>query len=555
MQTERLVRSGMLGLVGSVVSALAAFAITVVVGNTLGARGTGLFFQALGIFTIASQVLRLGTNSSIVRSISEQHAFERRGEAWRSVLIAVIPVAGISTIVALAMWWLAAPLATWLASPGTSDELEPYLRFMAPFIAAGAVLAVLQVASRMLNGILTYTIAHAVAFPLMRLAAVIGAVWLVGSAFESFAAWLSMIPLWLLVTLGLLARPVIRDWRMRATAVEPLRDASRRFWAFSSARAVGGSLEIILEWSDVLIVAAISSPAEAGVYAVVTRTVRAGQVVDRAMQLGVSPTISRLLAKGQVGATRALHTTVTRAMILCSWPFYLTLAIMAPAVLRLFGPEFESGSLALQIVAVTMMISSSTGMLQSVLLQGGRSQWQMYNKSVVLAASIGLDLLLVPILGIVGAALTWALVVLLDTSIAAWQVHRRMGVALQPTRLLSAAAVPLAVFGGGLGAVRLLFTASVPALVIGVLAASLVYLVVLWRFRGRLGIEVLWRELPGLGRFVDREPRATRRRAVPAHRRDPSEDHEPLNRMPRTVRPIRRIRTFVGNEGGTDSRT
>lgn len=526
MQTERLVRSGMLGLVGSVASALAAFAITVVVGNTLGARGTGLFFQALGIFTIASQVLRLGTNSSIVRSISEQHAFERRGEAWRSVLIAVIPVAGISTIVALAMWWLAAPLATWLASPGTSDELEPYLRFMAPFIAAGAVLAVLQVASRMLNGILTYTIAHAVAFPLMRLAAVIGAVWLVGSAFESFAAWLSMIPLWLLVTLGLLARPVLRDWRMRATAVEPLRDASRRFWAFSSARAVGGSLEIILEWSDVLIVAAISSPAEAGVYAVVTRTVRAGQVVDRAMQLGVSPTISRLLAKGDVAATRTLHTKVTRAMILCSWPFYLTLAIMGPAVLRLFGPEFEQGAVPLLILALTMMVWSTGGMLQSILLQGGRSTWQMYNKALVLAMSISLNLLLVPVLGIVGAAITWAVVILIDTAIAAWQVHRRMGVGLQPLRLAPAALLPLVVFGVGLGAIRLIYGATVPALLLGILGLGSAYAALLWWLRRRLGIEALWRELPGVGRFVDR---GTRRRVVESSASMTTSEHEVPN--------------------------
>jgi O-antigen/teichoic acid export membrane protein len=515
VQPERLARSGLLGLTGSVTAALAAFAVAVVVGNALGAYGTGLFFQAVGIFTIASQVLRLGTDSSIVRSISEQHAFDRHGEAWRTVVIAVVPVAVLSTAVATAMWWFAEPLATWLASPGTSEQLEPYLRFMAPFVPVGAILAVLQIASRMMNGIQTHTLAHSAGFPVIRLAAVVVAVWLVGSAFAAFAAWLSMIPLWLLLAAGLLARPIARDWRARTHASEPFGRASRRFWAFGWARAVSRSLEVLLEWSDVLIVAAIASPAAAGVYAVVTRTVRAGQVVDRAMQLAVSPAISRLLARGQVGATRALHTSVTRAMILCSWPFYLTLAIMAPAVLRLFGPEFESGSLALQIVAVAMMISSGTGMLQSVLLQGGRSRWQMYNKSVVLTASIGLNLLLVPLLGIAGAALTWALVVLLDTSIAAWQVHRHMGVALQPIRLLPAAAIPLVVFGAGLGAVRLLFGASVAALLIGVLGAGLVYVVVLWRLRRRLGIEVIWRELPGLGRFVDREPRATRRRPLP----------------------------------------
>jgi O-antigen/teichoic acid export membrane protein len=328
MRAERLARSGLLGLTGSLVAAAAAFAVALVVGNALGAYGTGLFFLAVGIFTIASQVLRLGTNSGIVRSVSEQHAFGRHGEAWRTILIAATPVAVLSTVVATVMWWSAPWLSELLVAPGGSARFEAYLRFMAPLIPAGALLAVLQIASRMLDGIVTYTVAHAIAFPITRLAAVVVAVVVVGTAFSSFAAWVWVIPLWLLIAVGLLTPPFIRDWRRRAEALETLPAASRRFWAFSSARAVGGSLEILLEWSDVLIVAALTSPADAGVYAIITRTVRAGQVVDHSMRLAVSPTISRLLARGESAATRNLHTSVTRAMILMSWPFYLTLAIM-----------------------------------------------------------------------------------------------------------------------------------------------------------------------------------------------------------------------------------
>ena len=508
MRSERLAQSGLLGLLGSVVAAAAAFAVALVVGNALGAYGTGLFFQAVGIFTIASQVLRLGTNSGIVRAVSEQHAFGRRGEAWRTVIIAAVPVAVLSTLVAAALWWSAPWLAEWLVPPGSSDQFEGYLRLMAPFIPLGAVLAVLQMASRMLDGIVTYTVAHAIVYPITRLAAVVVAVLAVGSAYSSFAAWLWAIPFWLVVAVALLARPFIEDWRRRAEALETLPEASARFWSFSSARAVGGSLEILLEWSDVLIVAALTSPADAGVYAIVTRTVRAGQVVDHSMRIAVTPTISRLLARGESAATRALHTTVTRAMILIGWPFYLTLAIMGPAILGLFGPGFESGTAPLVILGGAMMVASSAGMLQSILLQGGHSSWQVGNKSIVLTASVGLNLLLVPVLGIIGAALTWALIILLDTAIAAWQVHRRMGVGPHLKPLLPAMVAPVVVFGGGLGVIRLAFGTSASALIGGVIVVGLVYMAVLWVLRRRLGIESLWREAPGLRRLVDRSVHA-----------------------------------------------
>jgi O-antigen/teichoic acid export membrane protein len=252
----------------------------------------------------------------------------------------------------------------------------------------------------------------------------------------------------------------------------------------------------------VLIVAAIASPAEAGIYAVVTRTVRAGQVVDRAMRLAVSPRISRHLAKGELAETRELHTTVTRAMILVSWPYYLTLAIMGPSVLLLFGAEFEDGAVPLLILSLTMLVTSSAGMLQSIILQGGRSSWQVLNKSIVLATSVALNLALVPLVGIVGAAITWAVVGLTDTGIAAWQVHRRMGVWLRPRPLLPAMVIATAVFGVGMGIVRLTLGTSLGALVVGLAAVGLVYAGVLWLLRGRLGIVALWKELPVLGRFA-----------------------------------------------------
>ena len=508
MQPERLARSGALSLAGSTISALCALLVAILAGNLLGAYGTGLFFQAVGIFTIASQVLRLGTNSGIVRAISEEHAFDRHGSAGRIILVAVVPVMAISTAVAGVIWLFASPIADWLASPGTADELQGYIELLAPFLAAGSTLAVLQIASRMLNGIGVYTVVHTIAFPAIRLAVVGGAIVMAGTAFSAFSGWLSVIPLWLFITVGLLIAPIRHDRRMRTDLPPPVPRVAYRFWAFSSTRAVGGSLEILLEWTDVLIVAAIATPAEAGIYAVVTRTVRAGQVVDRAMRLAVSPTISRLLARGESAATRALHTSVTRAMILMSWPFYLTLAIMGPAILGLFGSGFESGAVPLVILSGAMMVASSAGMLQSIILQGGNSSWQVANKSVVLAASVSLNLLVVPVLGIIGAAMTWAFVTLLDTAIAAWQVHRRMGVGTHLRPLLPAMAAPVVVFGGGLGVVRLAFGTSVSALIGGVIGVGLVYLAVLWVLRRRLGIESLWREAPGLRRLVERSVQA-----------------------------------------------
>lgn len=508
MQAERLVRSGSSSLLGSAFAAVAALALTVLVGNGLGAYGTGVFFQAVGVFTIASHVLRLGTTSSLVRMISEQHAFGRRGEMWRSVVIGVLPVLVVATLAAGVISVFSWDLADWLGAPAERDNLAGLLREMAPFLVLGAVFAVLGTATRMARGITAYTVIQSILLPLSRLILVGAAIVLVWDAFGVFRAWLAVIPVWLLVTILVLARPLVLDWRQRHSAQESFGTAAGRFWRFSASRALGGTFEILLEWSDVLIVAALASPAEAGVYAVATRTIRVGQIVDRAMRLAVSPTISQMLARSELRSARDLHTSVTRAMILSNWPYYLVLATMGPALLSIFGPEFEDGAVVLTILAGSMMIAAAAGMLQSLLLQGGKSTWQMFNKGLALGVSIGLNLLLVPLIGIVGAAVTWAVGILLDTSIASWQVHKGMGVSLEPRKLLLAMSIPLAVFGCGGLVARLAFGSTVLNLVLSTIALGVIYLAILWILRARLGIAGVWREVPVLGRWADGRPSA-----------------------------------------------
>ena len=481
---ESLARSGVLSLGGSAFAALAALALTALVSNSYGPSGTGVFFQGVAVFTVVTQVLKLGTNSAIIRFIAGAPG---QADSWRITLVAVVPVLLVSGLVAAAIALGASPLAELLAPATDADRLAGLLVSLAPFIIIGSVLGVLQTVARLVRGVGTFTILQSIALPASRLLVVAAVIAMAGGADGAFFGWLAVLAPWLVITIAVVAGPLLAD-RRRARAVPGENPASARtFWAFSAPRAVGASLETALDWSDVLVVAALTSPRDAGIYAVVTRAVRAGQVVDRAMRIAVSPRISHLLAVGDRAAATSLHTSVARGLILLSWPFYLTLALLGPAVLALFGPGFAEGQLALAILAVAMMISSASGMLQSVLLQGGRSPWQMYNKAAVLTLNIGLSLLLVPAVGIAGAAVSWLACLLLDTGLAAWQVHRLMGVRLQPRALVPSAVLPLVVFGLGCLGIRMLAGDSLLGLFVGLPVLALVYLAALRMLGRRLG--------------------------------------------------------------------
>lgn len=502
MQNERLARGGLISLIGSGIAALSSLLLTVLVGQVLGATGTGIFFQALGIFTVLTQVLRLGTNTGIVRFIAEQRAFGREGGEWRIILFAAVPVALLSVLVSIGVWFGSEGLARWMSSPGETDLLAALLRNMAPFVAMAAVLGVVEASTRMLRGVAVFTLLQSVVLPLSRLVAV-GVFALAGAtAWRAFEAWLLPLPLLLVIGIVVVAAPLLRSFRRRAVSPREAHVTARTFWRFNLPRSVGSALEIALEWADVLIVAAVASPAVAGVYAVVTRVIKAGGIVDQAMRIAVSPTISAMLARSEHAKVSTLHTSVVRAMVLLSWPFYVLTISMGGAVLSLFGPEFVVGWAPMVLLSVSLMLQISCGMLQSILIQGGKSTWQMYNKAIAVTLSIVGNLALVPVLGIWGASITWLVVAVTDNMIAAVQVHRGMGVHLQPVRLLPAMVPPVLVFGLG-GAVFSIFWEPGPLPLLAALAIlGPTYLAVLWLFRRALDIVPLWRKVPFLKRFA-----------------------------------------------------
>lgn len=499
MTRENVLKAGAVSLVGSSASAASALLVAVVVGRSVGAAGAGVFFQAVAIFTIVSAVLRLGTSSALIWALSQRRALGRTGGESRIVLIAVWPVLVVSVAVALGMYAAADQIAGVLSRTG-APALSDVLRLLAWFVVPASLMGVLHTAVRVQRGVLSFSMLQDVAIPVSRLAGVSIAALAGAGAYTTIAFWIASLPFWLLLTMVWLVRPVVQDLRATRRAALDRDDedvvpdmTGGRFWRYSAPRALGVAIEFGLDWVDVLVVAALRTPAEAGVYAVASRCIQAGRVVDRAVRVAAAPTISWHLARREHVEASRLHLDITRVAVLISWPFYLTLAVMGPAVLAIFGPSFRRGAFVVGLLGLVMMVVVSAGMLQSILLMGGRSTWQVYNKGVALALSVVGNLLLVPRIGISGAAVTWAAVVAVDTAIAAWLVHSRMGVHLMPHRLLRAGLVPVGVFGTGGLLLRLALGTSILDLLVYLGVLLPVYAVVVWRWWRVLELDISWR--------------------------------------------------------------
>lgn len=511
-------RSAAISFTGAVAQAVLGFALTVLIGRLLGPAGAGLFFTVAAVFFVLSNAVELGADTSLTWALPRLRAHNRRGEVRETLRIALRPVWAVSVLTAVGVFAAAPLLAQVLFDDESVATGTVMLRVMAPALALAAPMTVALAGTRGLGSVVPFTVVGNIGLPLLRPVFI-----LLTAAFTTalpwiVAAWSLPVLLGCVAAFVLLARAV-RGERVTAPQPEehrPRRVIGREFWTYSRPRGISAMLEIALVWIDVILVAAIAGPAAAGIYAAASRFVTTGTLAEAALRVALSPRLSELLARGELDRTARLVGTASVWITAVSWPLYLALATFAPFVLRLFGPEFSEGGPALAILAIAMAVSLSAGNVQSVLLMSGRSAWQMANKAIALTLDVVLCFVLIPPFGMVGAACAWATAILVDTSLAVWQVRWKLGVrAGRDTdggpaegrllirmfrgglALLPVAAAALLTYGALGLAFRLFTDSSAGDFFAYLLLASAAYAALLWFLRPLLEIDAV---LAGLRR-------------------------------------------------------
>lgn len=503
----RLARGGTLNVLGLVISAVMQLALTVLVARGLGAGGTGAFFEAVALFTILSNVGELGADTGLVRMLSRYQALGRQQDLAATVRVALWPVSAFCLGLAVAAWLAAPPLAAAL-SPGHHQEVETYLRTLIPFIPVAAAATVALAGTRGMGTMAPFVWIQNVLLPSVRpvlvaLAVLLGLGWLAVAL-----SWAGPLVVALALAVTCLLRMVRRAtgwaaWRKRRT---PTRVVSAEFWRFARPRALAAAFGITITWLDILLVGALQqSTQQAGIYAAVSRLSVMGALALNAVGMAIAPQVSELASLRRIRDAESVFQVGTWWLMAITWPVYVTVIVFAPFVLRVFGHAFTAGQLPLIILCAAQLFNLGTGNVTVVLLMAGKSSLNLINAAASLGLNIGLNLLLIPRLGITGAAVAWAAAIICNNLAALLQVRYLLGMRPFGPGYRIVATASVACFGGIGALARLAVGDGAHGFVVAATLATAIYAVVLWRARRTLHLTSLRGAIP-------------RRRPVPAGR-------------------------------------
>jgi O-antigen/teichoic acid export membrane protein len=465
-------RGGLVNLVGAAVSGIGGLAVTWLAAVALSPAEAGAFFAATSVFLLAGAIARLGTPTGLVYWVARLHKNGRDGAVGSVLRLGLWPAAIASMAAALTLLF-AAPM---FARPDL-------VRLIAVFLPASVAMEALLAATRGYRLMGPSVVIDKLGRTVAQLIG-LGAIALAGTASAltiTFAWVLPYLPAAVAAGWYLLRR----HRRSRPDPGFPDRVSARAFWGFTAPRAAAGVAHLGLQRLDIIIVAALAGLGPAAIYTVATRFVIVGQMASGAVGQSVQPRAAAAMAAGEPASARALYQASTAWIVALTWPVYLAVGLLADWYLRAFGGDYvsEDARLVVWILVPAMMCSSACGVVDSMLAMAGKTSWQLIDVSISLLVNIGLNLALIPSMGVVGAAIAWAAAVLVNNLVPLAQLWRTFG--LHPFGALTRRALLAA--GLGFGALPLAATPFGPVWTAAALAAAgLAWAVALLRYRTRI---------------------------------------------------------------------
>jgi O-antigen/teichoic acid export membrane protein len=421
----------------------------------------------------------------------------------RHIMAGVVPSAFLALITGALLFWLAPELASFFEiTPGLkhNPELVRMIRVLAAFLPI-YVIYLNGLAATMGFGSMvpTNVVDKFMTSALQPVAVFIAADLALGGGMV-VAAWavpllLGLIPIYLwLRRLGKKAGVSLGPGGSRHKVPgTPGKD----FWFFAMPRGVASIFQIGQDRVGILLVGALSTAAAAGVFAAAARWLIAGSIFYGALNLGIQPTMAEHFARQRHARAGRLYQVTTGWVVLVSGPMYLAMAIFPAILLRPFGHGFEDGALALTVLAIGAFAGAATGSVTVILLMSGKSSWNLFNTTVALGADVVIGILLIPHLGLIGAAISTNVAVLIANVLPVIQVHRlyRMHPFGQGFWVAMTASIGCFALIGI--PIRLVIGQSLPAVLIFALLSCSAYALVLWLKRDALELTSLSGMLSG----------------------------------------------------------
>jgi O-antigen/teichoic acid export membrane protein len=393
-------------LIGTLFTVAAGYLFKIYLARTLGAEALGIYTLGMTAGGLVSIVGAAGMPQTASRFVaiyaSEGQTRKLSRFLWFGALTLLVTNSLVAGLMVVGRRWIADRLYH-------TPVLARYMHFFAAIMVLGALTTFLGQALAGYKDVARRTvITNFIGTPATMVVSV--ALLTMGLGLWGYLA--AQIVSALLV-LGLLARAV---WQLTPrTASQPLSTQNTRVPLFekevmSFAFVLFGmqALEFTSGQSDRIMLGIYLNAREVGIYSVAATMVGFVGLFLQSINQIFAPTIAELFAKGEHDLLLRLYQTLTKWSLGLTIPLALGIMIFANPLMAVFGPDFKEGWPVLAIATVGQLVSCGVGSVGLLLLMSDQQKRMVRAQAITVFLTLGLNFLLIPRIGLIGAAIASA---------------------------------------------------------------------------------------------------------------------------------------------------
>ena len=388
---------------GTIFTAATGYLFKIYLARVLGAEALGIYALGMTIVGLLGIFNALGLPYSAVRFVAGYIATARfellRGFLVRSISLLLLFNLLLGGVVLLVGPWVAIHLYH-------TPALSRYMGLFALIMIFGALTGFLgQVLTGYKDVARRTVITNFIGSPLTMIFTLV----LVGAGLSLRGYIFAQVASALVVIVLL----VIAVWKLTPKAARALSGrlapVENEVISFSAIVFGVSFLEYLMSQADKILIGFYLDAREVGIYAVAMAVVAFVPIVLQSVNQIFSPTIADLYARGEIELLGRMFQTLTKWILGLTLPLVAGIVVFAPALMRIFGHDFEVGWVVLVIGTLGQLVNCGVGSVGYLLLMSGNQRRLIRIQAVMACGMLALNVILIPKWGIVGAAVGAAL--------------------------------------------------------------------------------------------------------------------------------------------------
>lgn len=395
--------------------------LQVLLARFMGLEEYGNYIYAFTWLAILSTVGCAGLDTSALRFVADYRARGEwgllRGFLRRSAVLVLTP----SALLALALVGVLT-----LFQERFSESLLRVFLVAAVLVPALALMLLLSSALRGLRKVVIALLPQSVLRPVL----LGGGVFLVSVLFDGPPPAATVMGLDLMVVAVLAAGMAYALGRALPADVASAapRFETRRWMSTALPLVVITGIRLAMNRLDILLIGVFLSTAMSGIYAAASQIASLLSFGLLAVNMIAAPLFSQLFAEGRMEDLQRIARQSAQGAFVFSLVMGAVVIAGGRLLLSLFGPEFVAGYPALTVLVVSQVVNAYAGSVGFLLSMTGHEREAARLTALAGLLGLALNALLIPILGLIGAALATGVAVAVWNLLLIWRAFERLGI-------------------------------------------------------------------------------------------------------------------------------